>query len=141
MKARHGIATTKDGSQVDRPFAALEHVKAQVSIVCAAMQRDTQPAFVDLSLEAQPRNGFCVAPGSLPPSNTLSGASFVERKLLVHEEKRGKDRPFVRTRAPQFLSFVLHAGSLQRMFSYASTSYDHFMIQLLFLQRNNFCCY
>lgn len=117
MKARYGIATTKDISQVDRIFAALEHVKAQATIVCAAMQRDIRLAFVDPFLEVQPRNVSSVASGSLPPSNTPSGASFVERKLTVHEEKRGKDRSLLCIRALQFLSVVFRAGPFQRIFS------------------------
>ena len=122
MKARHGIATTKDVSQVNRIFGALEHIKAQASIICAAVQRDIRLAFVDPFLEVQPRNASSVASGSLPPSNTPSGASFVERKLTVHEEKRGKDRSLLCIRALQFLSVVFHAGPFQRIFSCTSTS-------------------
>ena len=121
-KARHGIATTKDVSRVDRVFAALEHVKAQASIVCAAMQRDIRLAFVDPFLEVQPQNASSATSGSLPPSNTPSGASFVERKLTMHEEKRGKDRSLVCIRALQFLSIVFHAGPFQRIFSCALVS-------------------
>ncbi|KAF9648014.1 hypothetical protein BDM02DRAFT_2449398 [Thelephora ganbajun] len=117
MKARHGIAATKDVSRVDRVFAALEHVKAQASIVCAAIQRDIRLVFVDPFLEVQPRHGSSVASGSLPPSNIPSGTSFVERKLTVYEEKRGKDRSLMCIRALQFLSIAFHAVPLQRMFS------------------------
>lgn len=116
-RVRHGIAATKDISQVDRIFAALEHIKAQVSIVCAAMQRDIRLAFVDPFLEVQSRNCSSLAPGSLPPSNTPTGASFVERKLTVHEEKRGKDRSLVCTRALQFISVIFHEKPFQRIFS------------------------
>jgi hypothetical protein len=121
MKTRHGITTTKDVSRVDRIFAALEHVKAQASIVCAAMQRDIRLAFVDPFLEVQPRNISSVASGSLPPSNTPSGASFVERKLTVHEEKRGRDRSLVCLHALQLLSIVFRIGSFQQIFSCMST--------------------
>jgi hypothetical protein len=60
------------GRFASRPgFATLEHVKAQASImVCVAMQRE------------------------IP-----SGASFVERKSTVHEERRGRERPLVCLRA------------------------------------------
>ena len=121
-KARHGIATTKDVSAVDRIFAALEHVKAQASIVCAALQRDIRLAFVDPFLEVQPRNVSSATSGSLPPSNTPSGASFVGRKLTVHEEKKGKDHSLVCIRALQFLSIVFHVGPFQRIFSCAFIS-------------------
>jgi len=121
-RARHGIATTKDVPRVDRIFAALEHVKTQASIVCAAMQRDIRLAFVDPFLEVQLRNASSATSGSLPPSNAPSGASFVERKLSVHEEKRGKDRSLVCIRALQFLSVVFHAGPFQQIFSCAFTS-------------------
>ena len=145
MKARHGIAVTKDVSRADRIFAALEHVKSQASIVCAAVQRDIRLAFVDPFLEVQLRNSSSVASGSLPPSNTPSGASFVERKLTVHEEKRGKDRSLVCIRALQFLSVVFHAGPFQRIFSCTFTSIPLILRRLPtqppFLQRNNFCCY
>ena len=116
-RAHHGIATTKDVSRVDRIFAALEHIKAQASIVCAAMQRDIRLAFVDPFLEVQPRNNPSAASGSLPPSNTPSGASFVERQLTVHEEKRGRDRSLVCISALQFLSIIFRAGPFQRIFS------------------------
>jgi len=116
-RANHGITTTKDVSRVDRIFAALEHIKAQASIVCAAMQRDIRLAFVDPFLEVQPRNNSSAASGSMPPSNTPSGASFVERKLTVHEEKRGKGRSLVCIHALQFLSIVFHVGPFQRIFS------------------------
>ena len=122
MKARQGIATTKDVSQVDRIFAALDHVKVRASIVCAAMQRDIRLAFVDPFLEVQSRNASSVSSGSLPPSNTPSGVSFVERKLTVHEEKRGKDRSLLCIRALQFLSVVFSAGPFQRIFSRTFTS-------------------
>ena len=121
-RARFGIATTRDVSRVGRVFAALEHVKAQASIVCAAMQRDIRFAFVDPFLEVQPRAGSSVAPGSLAPSNTPSGASFVERKLTVHEEKRGRDRSVLCLRALQFLSFVFHAWPFQQIFSCTFTT-------------------
>ena len=116
-KARYGMATTKDISRVDRIFAALEQIKAQASIVCAAMQRDIRLAFVDPFLEVQPRNGASGASGSMPPSNTPSGASFVERKLTVHEEKRGKDRSLLCVHALRFLSVVFRVGPFQRIFS------------------------
>ena len=122
MKARHGIATTKDISRVDRIFAALEHIKAQASIVCAAMQRDLRLAFVNPFLEVQHRNRSLLASGSLPPSNTPTGASFVEKKLTVHEEKRGRDRSLVCIRALQFISVVFYAGPFQRIFSCTSNS-------------------
>jgi len=141
-KADHGIATTKDVSRVDHVFAALEHVKAQASTVCAAIQRDIRLAFVDPFLEVHPRNGFSVSSGSLAPSNIPSGASFVERKLTVHEEKRGRDRSLVCIRALLFLSVVFRVGPFQRIFSSAFTSsYDYVMSQPLFRQRNNFCYY
>ena len=117
MKARHGIATTKDVDRVDRIFAALDHVKAQASIVCAAMQRDIRLAFVDPFLELQPRNRPSLSAGLMPPSNTPSGAPFVERKLTVHEEKRGRDRSLVCFRALQFISTVFYARPFQRIFS------------------------
>jgi len=116
-KARRGIATTKNVSQVGRVFAALEHVRAQATIVCAALQRDIRLAFVDPFLEVQPRNAASVASGSMPPSNTPSGASFVERKLTMHEEKRGKDRSLVCIGALRFLEVVFHGGPFQRIFS------------------------
>ena len=124
-RARYGIATTKDVSQVDRIFAALEHVKAQASIVCVAMQRDIRLAFVDPFLEVQPRNRSSVASGSMPPSNTPSGVSFVDKKLTMHEEKRGRDRSLVCLRALQFISVVFHARQIQRVFSctFNSSSY------------------
>ena len=121
-RARHGIATTKDVSRVDRVFAALEHVKAQASIVCAAMQRDIRLAFVDPFLEVQLWDASSATSGSLPPSNMPSGASFMERRLTVHEERRGKDRSLVCIRALQFLSIVFHTGPLQRIFSCAFIS-------------------
>ena len=143
MKTRHGLTTTKDVSRVNRIFAALEHVKAQASIVCAAMQRDIRLAFVDPFLEVQPRNVSSVASGSLPPSNTPSGASFVERKLTVHEEKRGRDRSLVCLHALQLLSIAFRVGSFQQIFSCMSTSphspSDQSLISPIHLQRNNFC--
>ena len=117
MKARRGIATTKDISQVGRVFAALEHVRAQTTIVCAALQRDIRLAFVDPFLEVQPRNGASVASGSMPPSNTPSGVSFVERKLSMHEEKRGKDCFLLCINALRFLSVVFKEGPFQQIFS------------------------
>lgn len=121
-KARHGITTTKDVSRVDRIFAALEHVKAQASTMCAAIQRDIRLAFLDPFLEVQPQDNSSAAPGSLPPPNILSGTSFVERKLTVREEKRGKDCSLVCIRALQFLSIVFHAGPFQKIFSCAFIS-------------------
>ena len=116
-RARHGIATTKDVSRVDRVFAALEHVRAQASLVCAAVQRDIRLAFVDPFLEVQPRDASSAMSRSLPPPDAPSGTSFVERKSTVHEEKRGKDRSLVCIRALQFLSIVFHSGPFQRVFS------------------------
>ncbi|KAF9783539.1 hypothetical protein BJ322DRAFT_160279 [Thelephora terrestris] len=116
-RAHRGMATSKDVSQVNRIFAALEYVKAQASIVCAAMQRDIRLAFVDPFLEVQSRNCSSLATGAHPPSNTPTGASFVERKLTLHEEKRGRDRSLVCTRAVQFISVVFHAQPFQRIFS------------------------
>lgn len=118
-RAHHGITTTKDVSRADRIFTALEHIKAQASIVCAAMQRDIRLAFVDPFLEVQPRNGPSVASGSLPPSNTPSGVSLVERKLTMYEEKRGRDCSLLCVRAIYFLSVVFCAGPFQRIFSCA----------------------
>ena len=144
VKARHGVAATRDVSQVDRIFAALERVRVQATIVCAAMQRDIRLAFVDPFLEVQPRNFSSLASGSMPPSNTPSGASFVERKLTVHEEKRGRDRSIVCARALQFISVVFHAGPFQRIFSCrsspTSTTPRPPLIQFLILKRNNSCC-
>lgn len=119
-KASHGIATTKGLPRVNRILAALEYVQAQATIVCAAMQRDIRLAFVDPFLEVQHRNSSSAASGSLPPSNTPSGASFVERKLTEHEEKRGKDRSLVCIRALQFISVVFYARPFQRIFSRTS---------------------
>ena len=116
-KARRGITTTKDVSQVDRIFAALEPVRAQAAIVCAALQRDIRLAFADPFLEVQPRNGASVASGSMPPSNTPSGASFVERKLTMHETKRGKDCSLLCIGALRFLLVVFSVGPFQRIFS------------------------
>lgn len=144
MKAQHALDTTKNVSRVDRIFAALEYVKVQAPIVCAAMQRDIRLAFLDPFLEVQPRNSSSVAPGSLPPSNTPSGAAFVERRLTLHEEKRGKDHSLVCIHALGFLSIVFHVGTFQRLFSCAfiptllvlRSTTDPF-----FQQRNNSCCY
>jgi hypothetical protein len=126
-KARHGIATTRTFRGSTAFSLHSKCVKAQASIVCAAMQRDIRLAFVDPFLEVQPRNASSATSGSLPPSNTPSGASFVERKLTVHEEKRGKDRSLVCIRALRFLSVVFHAGPFQQIFSCAFISSARFM--------------
>ena len=116
-KAGYGIDAIKDVPAADHIFAALEHIKTQAPIVCTAMQRDIRLAFVDPFLEVQPRNESSVASGSLPPSNTPAGTSFVERKLTTHEEKRGRGRSLVCIHALGFLSIVFRVGPFQRIFS------------------------
>ena len=143
MRARHGISTTKDILRVDRIFAALEHIKAQASIVCAAMQRDIRLASVDPFLELRPRNCSSLASGSLPSSNAPPGVSFVERKLTVHEEKRGKDYSLVCIRALQFVSVVFYARPFQGLFScaFSTRSFYHRPPTLpRSVQQNNFYC-
>lgn len=130
-KAHHGIDAIKDVPSANRIFAALEHIKTQAAIVCTAMRRDIRLAFVDPFLEVQPRNESSVASGSLPPSNTPAGTSFVERKLTAREEKRGRGRSLVCIDALGFISIVFRVGPFQQIFSCKLTPAQLFLRQVV----------